>query len=147
MKTTLSSFVYLFDELLNTIEEIGVENTIKALQEAKSASLILTDFNIDFIIQSVANTTALTRDRIINGKDKSDERKIATALCVHFIKNELNYSYRDISKILNKDISQLSRYNSYIKSMPPKPKTEFDKKLETYLKQMKLLISEKKLNS
>ena len=39
----------IFDELLTTVEVIGIESTIKALQEAKSKSLILQDLDIDFV--------------------------------------------------------------------------------------------------
>lgn len=146
MKTTLSSFVYLFEELLSTIEAIGVDSTIKTLKNAKSSSLIMTDLNIDFIINCVCETTSLSKDRIINGKDKSDERKMALALCVHFLKNELNYSYKDISTILKKDASALSKYNSFVKNLPTKTKTEFDKKLESHIKRITILITEKKMN-
>ena len=146
MKTTLSSFVYLFEELLSTIEAVGVDKTIQSLRNAKTSSLILTDLNIDFIINCVCEVTSLSRDRIINGKDKSDERKMALGLCVHFLKNELNYSYKNISLVLKKDTSALCKYNSYIKNIPNKTKTEFDKKLESYIKKINILIAEKKNN-
>ena len=103
MKQTLSSFVYLFEELLSCIEVIGVEDTIKTLQDVKSRSLIKSDLTIDFIINIVADVTSLSRDRIINGKDKNDERKMALALCVHFLKNEFNYSYKDLSPLLKNE--------------------------------------------
>ena len=118
MKQTLSSFVFLFEELLSCIEAIGVDDTIKMLQEAKSSSLIKTDFTIDFVINAVAEVTSLSKDRIINGKDKNDERKMALALCVHFLKNEFNYSYKDLSPLFKKDISALSKYNSFVKKLP-----------------------------
>jgi hypothetical protein len=146
MKQTLSSFVYLFEELLSCIEVIGVEDTIKTLQDVKSRSLIKSDLTIDFIINIVADVTSLSRDRIINGKDKNDERKMALALCVHFLKNEFNYSYKDLSPLLKKDTSALSKYNSYVKKLPSESKTNFDKKLESYIKKIKLKIAEKKLN-
>ena len=146
MKPTLSSFVFLFEELLSCIEVIGVEDTIKTLQDVKSRSLIKSDLTIDFIINIVADVTSLSRDRIINGKDKNDERKMALALCVHFLKNEFNYSYKDLSPLLKKDTSALSKYNSYVKKLPSESKTNFDKKLESYIKKIKLKIAEKKLN-
>lgn len=147
MKQTLSSFVYLFEELLSCIEAIGVDDTIKMLQEAKSSSLIKTDFTIDFVIYAVAEVTSLSKDRIINGKDKNDERKMALALCVHFLKNEFNYSYKDLSPLFKKDISALSKYNSFVKKLPNESRTDFDKKLDSYIKKIKLKIAEKKINN
>ena len=146
MKQTLSSFVFLFEELLSCIEVIGVDDTIQTLQDAKSRSLIKSDFTIEFIINAVADVTSISKDKIINGKDKNDDRKMALALCVHFLKNEFNYSYKDLSPLLKKDTSALSKYNSFVKKLPNESKTEFDKKLESYIKKVKLKIAEKKLN-
>jgi hypothetical protein len=146
MKQTLSSFVFLFEELLSCIEVIGVDDTIQTLQDAKSRSLIKSDFTIEFIINAVSDVTSISKDKIINGKDKNDDRKMALALCVHFLKNEFNYSYKDLSPLLKKDTSALSKYNSFVKKLPNESKTEFDKKLESYIKKVKLKIAEKKLN-
>jgi hypothetical protein len=76
----------IFDELLVTVESIGVEKTIKRLQEARVNKLISDDVNIEFILGIVSQITNVARDRILQGKDRSDERKMATALCVYYIK-------------------------------------------------------------
>lgn len=137
----------IFDELMTTVEVIGIDRTIKTLQDAKANSLILEDLNIEFIIKCVNQVTGVSKERILNGNDRNDERKIAIALSVYFIKKEFFYSYGDMSKIFNKDESSLSRYNSIIENKPDKPKTEFDKNIETYYKKIKLLITEKKLKN
>lgn len=137
----------IFDELMTTVEVIGIERTIKTLQDAKSNSLILEDLNIEFILNSVTQVTGVSKERILNGNDRNDERKIATALCVYFIKKEFFYSYGDMSKIFNKDESSLSRYNSLIENIPEKPKTELDKNISNYSKKINLLITEKKLKN
>ena len=137
----------IFDELLTTVELIGCESTIRILQDAKSKKLILKDLNIDFILNSVSEITSVSKERIINGNDRNDDRKIAIAVCVFFIKNEFSYSYGDLSSIFNKTVSALSRYNTLADSVPPKPKTEFDKKLDNAIKKMNLLITEKKLTN
>lgn len=137
----------IFDELMTTVEVIGIDRTIKTLQDAKANSLILEDLNIEFILKSVTQVTSVSKERILNGSDRNDERKIAIALCVYFIKKEFFYSYGDMSKIFNKDESSLSRYNSIIENKTDKPKTEFDKNIDTYYKKIKLLITEKKLKN
>jgi hypothetical protein len=137
----------IFDELMTTVEVIGIDRTIKTLQDAKANSLILEDLNIEFILKCVTQVTSVTKDRILNGNDRNDERKIAIALCVYFIKKEFFYSYGDMSKIFNKDESSLSRYNSLIENKQDKPKTDFDKNVENYYKKINLLITEKKLKN
>jgi hypothetical protein len=137
----------IFDELMTTVEVIGIDRTIKTLQDAKANSLILEDLNIEFILNCVNQVTGVSKDRILNGNDRNDERKIAIALCVYFIKKEFFYSYSGISKIFNKDESSLSRYNSIIENKVDKPKTDFDKNIDGYYKKIKLLITEKKLKN
>jgi hypothetical protein len=147
MKLTGSISNQIFDELITTLEVIGIDRTIKTLQDAKANSLILEDLNIEFILSCVNQVTGVSKERILNGNDRNDERKIAIALCVYFIKKEFFYSYGDVSKIFNKDESSLSRYNSIIENKPEKPKTEFDKNIESYYRKINLLITEKKLKN
>lgn len=135
---------HIFDELFVTVESIGVEKTIKSLQEARTRMLLMSDVNIDFIINAVSEITGVSKERILKGTDRSDDRKMATSLCVHYIKNEYKYSYADLKKIFNKDEAALYRYNGFIENMPIKPKTEFDKKLSEYCKKLELFITREK---
>jgi hypothetical protein len=135
----------IFDELLYTVESIGVEKTIKRLKEARTQKLISEDVNIDFILSAVVEVTGITKDRVLHGKDRSDERKGALALFVYFLKKEFNfYSYADLKKVLDKDESALYRYYNLIHTLPAKPKSEFDTILSDYVKRIELLITEKK---
>ena len=145
MKNSASVSANIFDELFVTVESIGVEKTIQTLQEARSKKLILSDLNIENIINFVVEVTGVQKERILNGKDRSDERKMATALCVHYIKNELGYSFSDLKKIFNKDEAGLYRYNEMVKCLPKKPKTEFDVKLSEFCKKLELLITSEKI--
>ena len=145
MKNKLSVSSQVFDELLTALEMIGIENTIKTLQDAKSNSLILSDFDVEFIIKSVSEITEVSKETILYGTDRTDERKIAIALSVYFIKKELDYSFTTLKKIFNKDKSALSRYNTIIEKIPKVPRTDFDKKLITYQKKINTLITEKKI--
>jgi hypothetical protein len=147
MKNSISISSQIFDELLTTVEIIGVDATIQTLKDAKSNSLILNDINIDFIITSVSSITNVSKERIINGVDRNDERKIAISLCVFFIKNEFSYTYSEIKNIFNKGESALSRYNTLVENNPKVPKSQFEKKLNDYIKKINILITEKKLNN
>jgi hypothetical protein len=145
MKNTASISTNMFDELIVTVEYIGIEKTIKSLQEARSKILIISDVNVENIINSVVEITGVQKDRILHGTDRSDERKMAISLCVFYIKNEFYYSYSDLKKIFNKDESALCRYNQSIENIPKNPKTDFDKKLSEYCKKLELLITKQKL--
>lgn len=145
MKNLTSISTNIFDELIVTVERIGVEKTIKTLQEARSNILILSDINVENIINSVTDITGVQRERILHGTDRSDERKMALSLCVFYIKTEFGYSYSDLKKIFNKDEAALYRYHQAIEKLPVKPKTDFDKKLGECSKKLELLITREKL--
>lgn len=134
----------IFDELIVTVECIGVDKTIKSLQEARSKVLILSDLNIDNILNSVSETTGVSKERILHGTDRSDDRKMATAMSVYYIKSEFEYSYSDLKKIFNKDESALYRYDNMVKHLLKKPKTNFDKQLAELCKSLELLLTREK---
>jgi hypothetical protein len=147
MKKELSISNLIFDELLTTVEIIGLDKTIKTLQDAKAQSLISKDLSIDFIINIVCDVLNFRKDRLMVGNERTDEKKIAMSLAVYFLKDTLLFSYADMKKIFNKDESALYRYYQMVEQRPKKPKTEFDKNLELNYKKINLIITEKKLKN
>jgi hypothetical protein len=147
MKEVQSISNKILDELITTVEVIGIEKTIKTLQDAKNNGLIMNDNDIDFILESVSKLTSVSKERIINGNDRNDDRKIALAICVYFIKKQCAYSLNELKNIFNKDASQLSRYNSLVENMSKTPKTQFEKRMEEIVKKMKILLTQKKLEN
>jgi chromosomal replication initiation ATPase DnaA len=147
MKKELSISNQIFDELLSAIEVIGLDKTIKTLQDAKAHSLISKDLGIDFILNLVCDTTNFRKDKLLVGNERTDEKKIAMSLAVYFLKNTLLYSYGDMKKIFNKDESALYRYYQMVEQRPKKAITPFEKNLELNYKKINLLITEKKLKN
>jgi len=147
MKNQVSISNAIFDELLTTVEIIGLDKTIRTLQDAKANSLISKNIDIDNIINIVCEITNYRKDKLLIGNERSDDKKIAMALVVYFLKEILLYSYADIKKILNKDESALYRYYRMVHERPKKPKTDFDKNLELNYKKVNLIITEKKLKN
>ena len=109
---------HVLDDIINSVELINerVEITLKQLRDARLYSNI--EDYVDFILESVSTVCSIDKKRIISGTDRTDDRKIAIALCVYFIKNECNYSFSYIKNIFNKDFSVLSRYNAMVIKMP-----------------------------
>ena len=132
----------LHDELLQTVSIVGIDKTIKALKEAQNIS----SEPVDFIIESVAEIVGIEKERILSGSSRTDERKIALAICIYFLRNKLTYSYLELKSIFNKDESALFRYNAMIEKiekLETKPTNEFEKKLLDCFNQMKTKFSEK----
>ena len=147
MKNQPSISSAIFDELLTTVEIIGVDKTIRTLQDAKAHSLISKNLDIDNIINIVCEITNYSKDKLLIGNERSDIKKIAMALTVYFLKEILVYSYSDIKKVLNKDESALYRYYQMVNDRPKKANTPFDKNLELNFKKVNLIITEKKLKN
>ena len=147
MKNQLSISNAIFDELLTTVEIIGLNKTIKTLQDAKAQSLISKNLDIDNIINIVCEITNYRKDKLLIGNERSDDKKIAMALTVYFLKEILLFSYSDLKKLFNKDESALYRYYQMVHERPKKPKTDFDKNLELNYKKINLIITEKKINN
>lgn len=137
----------ILDELLSAVEVIGIDKTIKTLQEAKSQSLISKDLDIDFIINLVWETTNYRKDKLLLGKERNDAKKTAMSLCVYFLKVNFSYSYADIKKLFNIDESALFRYYKMVEDRPKKPKTDYDKNLDLNFKKINLIITEKKIKN
>jgi hypothetical protein len=135
---------HVLDDIINSVELINerVEITLKQLRDARLYSNI--EDYVDFILESVSTVCSIDKKRIISGTDRTDDRKIAVALCIYFIKNECNYSFSYIKNIFNKDFSVLSRYNTMVLKMPKNPKSEFDKKLNNNYKKINEILLEKK---
>jgi hypothetical protein len=130
----------LLNELFTCVAKLGILGTLDALEEGKriveaKRHLENYDEKIANILTVVSEITNQPLHIIINGTEKTDERKISIALAVYFIKEITDLSYREIKGILNKDESTLSRYYFFASAIikKSKQKTEFDKTfLEKY---------------
>jgi chromosomal replication initiation ATPase DnaA len=132
----------LQDQLLQTVAVVGIDNTIKVLKKAQNHNTSKSK-EVDFVIESVAEIVGIEKERILNGNSRTDERKIALAVCIYFLKNKMSYSFDELNIIFNKDESVLSRYNSMIDKMSDKPSNDFDRKLSECFSRMSIKFSEK----
>lgn len=133
----------VFDELFITIESIGIDKTVKSLKEARVS--ILSGIQYEYIIKIVSEVSGVSINDILNGTDRSDERKMAVSSAVYFVKEEFpQYSFNDLVKIFGKDSSGLWRYHKNVFSLPKKPKTDFDKRLSELVKSIGLKITSEK---
>jgi len=136
----------IIEEMLKTIEVVGIDETSKILQKARYNSLTLNDSKIEFILKTISDETDVSVDRIIHGTDKTDERKAAVGLCVYFIRRDLKYSYALIKKILKKDEAALSRYNTMIASVNmDNPRCILDEIISKNYKKLNLIFLQNKI--
>jgi hypothetical protein len=79
---------------------------------------------------------------IIDGTQKTDERKIAVSLSVYFIKEYCDLSLREMKAILKKDESSMSRYFRFAMNIIKKTnhKTEVEKKFMQHYNSMQIAL-------
>jgi len=143
-----TAYSEVMGEVFTAIESIGIDGTIKALKEAQTSSIILNDTDVEFVLQCVSNVTSIRRELILNGTERTDDRKIALSLSMYFVKEYTSLkSFEDLKKIFKKNVSLIHRNIKMVKEMPTKPKTDFDKKMDSHYKTIEKLIKEKKLNN
>ena len=138
-------------ELLNVVfkcvEEIGLEDTLLAIEKGKKIivnekHINSIDYKVANILQKISEVTTIPIQTIIQGSEKTDERKIAVSLSVYFIKEFCDLSLRELKLVLRKDPSSLSRYFRFAMKIIKKNnhKTDLEKKFMNLYNQMQVQL-------
>lgn len=131
----------LIDELFTTVEVIGVQKTFLTLKQAQSSAINPSD-NIINIVCSFTNST---KQKLIEGRERTDARREIVMLAVYFLKTELGYTYSQISDCLRKDESAIFRYYKESKEiLSNRGLTPFEKSFKENVKKIKALLNQKK---
>jgi hypothetical protein len=124
----------LLSEVFNCVAEIGINGTLDALEQGKKIvknqkQLDSMDYKVSLILQKVSEFTTIPIHIIIDGTQKTDDRKIAVSLSVYFIKEYCDLSLREMKAILKKDESSMSRYFRFAMDIVKKTnhKTDLEK--------------------
>jgi hypothetical protein len=137
----------LLSEVFNCVAEIGINGTLDALQHGKKMvqnqkQLDSMDYKVSLILQKISEFTTMPIHIIIDGTQKTDERKIAVSLSVYFIKEYCDLSLREMKAILKKDESSMSRYFRFAMNIIKKTnhKTEVEKKFMQHYNSMQIAL-------
>jgi DNA-binding transcriptional ArsR family regulator len=132
----------LINELLNTIDKIGIRETIQALRKKQvDLNNNIPELQIH-IIHSTCNEFGIQEKILLYGRDKSEARYNAIGVCAFLLSNHLGLTQTKISMLLKKDISTISRHLKRLQNLDMKYKNERD--LELILKDLDKQIKEYK---
>ena len=132
----------LINELLNTIDKIGIRETIQALRKKQvDLNNNIPELQIH-IIHSTCNKFGIQEKILLYGRDKSEARYNAIGVCAFLLSNHLGLTQTKISMLLKKDISTISRHLKRLQNLDMKYKNEKD--LELVLKDLDKQIKEYK---
>jgi hypothetical protein len=107
----------LIQELLKSVEVLGVDATTNALKIARSNTLTLQDKRVEFVLKMVSTQYGQTIEDIINSHNKSYKRMLALKFSIYYLYEVFEFSFGDLKMIFKRDKSLLSRSTKEIREM------------------------------
>ncbi|NBO23542.1 hypothetical protein EBU94_09440 [bacterium] len=107
----------LIQELLKSVEVLGVDATTNALKVARSNTLTLQDKRVEFVLKMVSTQYGQTIEDIINSHNKSYKRMLALKFSIYYLYEVFEFSFGDLKMIFKRDKSLLSRSTKEIREM------------------------------
>ena len=110
----------LINELLHTIDKIGIRETIQALRRKQEDMDNNTPELQIHIIHTTCNEFGIQEEILLHGRDKSEARYNAIGVCAFLLHNHLGLTQTKISMLLKKDISTISRHLKRLQNLDRK---------------------------
>lgn len=107
----------LIEELLKSVETLGVEGTTNALKTARSKSITLEDKRVEFVLNMVSNHYNLPIEEIINSHTKSTKRMLALKFAIYYLYDVFDISFGDLKLVFKRHKSLLSRSAKEMRGM------------------------------
>lgn len=130
----------LINELLNTIDRIGIKETIQALRRKQNdIENNIPELQIH-IIDCCCNQFGIQENKLLYGRDKSEARYNAIGVSAYFLNKHLGLTQTKISLLLKKDISTISRHIKRLHNL--NMKYENERQLDLIIKDLDKKIKE-----
>lgn len=107
----------LIQELLKSVEILGVDATTNALKIARSNTLTLQDKRVEFVLKMVSDYYLKSIEDIINSHSKSTKRIFALKFAIYYLYEVFGFSFGELKMIFKRDKSLLSRSTKEIKEI------------------------------
>ena len=107
----------LIQELLKSVEVLGVDATTNVLKVARSNTLTLQDKRVEFVLKMTSAQYLQSIEDIINSHNKSFKRMMALKFSIYYLYDAFDFSFTDLKILFKRDKSLLSRSTKEIKEM------------------------------
>jgi hypothetical protein len=107
----------LIQELLKSVEVLGVDATTSVLKVARTNTLTLQDKRVEFVLKMVSSHYMQPIEEIINSHNKSVKRMLALKFSIFYLYDAFEFSFTDLKMLFKRDKSLLSRSTKEIKQM------------------------------
>ena len=135
----------LIETFLRSVEDLGVESTIKALQTAQGNALTLQDKRVEFVLKMVANEFQMPIEEMINSYSRSTKRKFSIMFGVYYLHGHFGISFGELNMLYKRDKALLCRYFHIVKSLKRNEPSE--KALLKYRDKFDLLVTDFTINN
>jgi len=115
----------LIEVLLKTIDKVGIKKTIKVLEVSQN-SMDDQAFMKGLIILNTCNHFGITEKTLLNGRKNIANRTNAIGVCSVLLLRLCKYNQRQISRILNKEPSNINKYIKRYENLDKNFKDDFD---------------------
>lgn len=113
----------LIQELLKSVEALGIDGTTNVLKVARNSSLTLQDKRVEFVLHIISQNYVISIEDIINSHSKSTRRMLALKFSIYYLYEVFNISFGDLKLIFKRDKSLLSRSAKEMREMVQKNKS------------------------
>jgi hypothetical protein len=128
----------LFQQLLLTVEAIGVEKTDQLLKQAQYQEIKFDNSEVEVVVTTIATKFDIPVHEIIYGNGRKNDRKIAIGFCCHYLHEVFRLDMLEVKEHLKKDVTLCWKYAKLIPKLSPRHpsdkvyleyKVEFDQSL------------------
>jgi hypothetical protein len=115
----------LIEVLLKTIDRVGIAKTIKVLEVSQN-TMDEQQFLHSLILLNTCNHFGISEKTLLNGRKNIANRTNAIGVCCVLMLKMCKYNQRQISKILNKEPSNVNKYIKKYENLDKNFKADFD---------------------
>ena len=141
-KTQINKGISLvFEEIQKTIDAVGERGFIKMLVELREDNQLTYQNEIaKVIIKIVAKEFDLSVKELLYGSQRMNDKTHALGIITLLLMNEFNFLLKEVSFVLNKNNTNLSRYKSEVENYDENHPLDIKRieKLESIKHQLKL---------
>jgi chromosomal replication initiation ATPase DnaA len=136
MTTKVREIENLFSAISDTLNEVGLVQTISILKKGSQGILWKSDLSL--ASKAVCEAYDIASE-VLFGKNRKYPRKYAFACWVYICYEDLNYGLSDLSAYTHRSMSTISKAKQLIEDYPQE--TTFDKKIHEKLARSRTILT------
>lgn len=115
----------LIEELLKTIDRVGIKNTIQSLQETQN-HLDENQVLQQYIVIETCKEFNVAKKTLLQGRKNRVNRTNAIGVCALLLQRHCKITQSEIGALLRKDVSNINKYIKKFNNLDTKFKSDID---------------------